>query len=117
MKRVVKYLLLALCLCFVLAGCGKKEEAEDTAEEKEMQEEEEEEVEEYLVIGNKTDDAYDIFLKNSTGQDITGIAIKTSDKTEYPANMMKSGDILEKDETAELFYTPEDAASGDTSIA
>lgn len=38
MKRVVKYLLLALCLCFVLAGCGKKEEVEDTAEEKEMQE-------------------------------------------------------------------------------
>lgn len=112
MKRIMKYLLLALCLCSVLAGCGKKEEAEGEGKDQEkVQKEkaEKEEKEEYLIIGNKTADAYDILLKNNTGKDITGIAIKTSDKTEYPANMMKSSDVLKKGETAELFYTPEEA--------
>ncbi len=108
MKKVLRILLLALCLCGVLAGCGKKEEAEETKKEEKAKVQEE--TKEYLIIGNKTDKAYDILLKNSTGQDITGIAIKTSDKTEYPANMMKSGDVLKKGETAELFYTPEEAA-------
>ena len=112
MKKVLRILLLALCLCGVLAGCGKKEEAEETKKEEKAKVQEE--TKEYLIIGNKTDKAYDILLKNSTGQDITGIAIKTSDKTEYPANMMKSGDVLKKGETAELFYTPEEAAKDGT---
>lgn len=112
MKKVLRILLLALCLCSVPAGCGKKEEAEEI--KKGEKEKVQEETKEYLIIGNKSDEAYDILLKNSTGKDITGIAIKTSDKTEYPANMMKSGDVLKKGETAELFYTPEEAAKDGT---
>lgn len=108
MKKAVICLMLALCLCGMAAGCGKKEEEKTTtAEKKETVKEEEKE---YQVIGNKTDEAYDILLKNSTGQDITGIAVKTSDKAEYPANMMKTEEVLKQGDTAELFYTPEAAA-------
>lgn len=104
MKKTVVCFLLAFCLCSTVVGCSSKKEEATVTEEKQEKEEVEKK---YLVIGNKTEDAYDIYLKNSTGQDITGISIKTSDKTEWPANMMKTGDVLKKDDTAELFYTPE----------
>lgn len=109
MKKAVICLMLALCLCGTAAGCGKKEDEKVTTVEK--KETPKEEKKEYQVIGNKTEEAYDILLKNSTGQDITGIAVKTSDKTEYPANMMKTDEVLKKGDTAELFYTPETAAA------
>lgn len=113
MKKAVICLLLALSLCVGAAGCGKKEEPAKKTEEKaetDKKETKEKEKEEYMVIGNENADAYAVLLKNSTGQDITAIAVKTSDKAEYPANMMKSGEVLKKGKTAEFFYTPEKKA-------
>lgn len=113
MKKAVLCLILAFSLCGVITGCGKKEEPVKKTEEKaetKKKETKEEAKEEYMVIGNENADAFTVLLKNSTGQDITAIAVKTSDKTEYPANMMKSGETLKNGKTAEFFYTPEKTA-------
>lgn len=116
MKKAALCLLVALCLGGVITGCGKKEEPAKKTEEKAETEEtkkketKEEAKEEYMVIGNKNADAFEILLKNSTGKDITAIAVRTSDKAEYPANMMKSGETLKNGKTAVFFYTPEKGA-------
>lgn len=113
MKKAVLCLILAFSLCGAITGCGKKEEPVKKTEEKaetKKKETKEEVKEEYMVIGNENADAFAVFLKNSTGKDITAIAVKTSDKTEYPANMMKSGETLKNGKTAEFFYTPEKKA-------
>lgn len=108
MKKIMICLMLALCVSSAAVGCGKKEEPKKTEANAESKKTKKEETKkEYQVIGNKTEDAFDILLKNSTGQDITAISVKTSDKTEYPASMMKTGETLKAGDTAELFYTPE----------
>lgn len=120
MKKAVLCLMLALCLCGTVTGCGKKEEpakkTEEKTETKETKKKEtKEEKEEYMVIGNENAEAFAILLKNGTGQDITAITVKTSDKAEYPASMMKSGETLKNGKTAKFFYTPEktgDSAKG-----
>lgn len=89
--------VLAAAMCMAVAGCGQ-EEAETTTTEPQ-----------YQVIGTEEEGAYDILLKNSTGQDVTGISVKTSDKEEYPANMLASDAVLKNGETAEWFYMPEEA--------
>ena len=94
-------LILALGLCLIAAGCGKKEEAPEPEEVVE------EETVEYQVIGNASDTAYKVLLTNSTGQDIKGIAVKMFEETEYPANMIKSDEVFANETTAEVYYTPE----------
>lgn len=89
--------VLAAAMCMAVAGCGQ-EEAETTTTEPQ-----------YQVIGTEAEGAYDILLKNSTGQDVTGISVKTSDKEEYPANMLASDAVLKNGETAEWFYMSEEA--------
>ena len=114
MKKIAVYLLVMLCLCSNMVGCSKKAEEESAKIENKQVKNKNEKVnekKEYQIIGNKTDKAIDIFMKNNIGKDITGITVKTSDKTEYPANMMKTGQILKVGEIAEFFYTPEDSAA------
>ena len=110
MKKAVICLLLALSLCGAATGCGKKEEPAKKTEAK-ANTKKKETKEAYLVIGNESAEAFKVLLKNSTGQDITALTVKTSDKTEYPASMMKSGETLKNGKTAELYYTPEKAAA------
>ena len=91
-------LVLAAAMCMAVAGCGQ--EAEETATTEPQ----------YQVIGTEAEGAYDILLKNSIGQDVTGISVKTSDEEAYPANMLASDAVLKNGETAEWFYMPEEAA-------
>lgn len=98
--RKVCGLVLALGLCVSVAGCGSQDSAENTAQTEQTEQT-------YPIIGVQAEGAYDILLKNSLGQDITGIAIKTSDQTEFPANMMPSDMVLKNGEVAECFYLPE----------
>ena len=90
-------LVLAAAMCMEVAGCGQ-EEAETANTEPQ-----------YQVIGTEAEGAYDILLKNSIGQDVTGISVKTADVEEYPANMLASDAVLKNGETAEWFYMPEEA--------
>lgn len=97
-------LVLAFGLCVGAVGCG----GQDATEENTAQTEQTEQTEQtYPIIGVQAEGAYDILLKNSLGQDITGIAIKTADETTYPANMMPSDLVLKNGETAQCFYLPE----------
>ena len=90
-------LVLAAAMCMAVAGCGQ--EAAETATTEPQ----------YQVIGTEAEGAYDILLKNSIGQDVTGISVKTSDEEAYPANMLASDAVLKNGETAEWFYMPEEA--------
>ena len=90
-------LVLAAAMCMAVAGCGQEEAETATTEPQ------------YQVIGTEAEGAYDILLKNSIGQDVTGISVKTSDEEAYPANMLASDAVLKNGETAEWFYMPEEA--------
>lgn len=118
MKKMMIMLLMLIFAASLAVGCSKKEETDtnttkkadtkkDTTATDKKEEAEDEKI--ALVIGNQSTEAFDILLKNSTGQDITAVTIKTSDKTEWPANMMKEGEILKNGEIAEVYYTPEKA--------
>lgn len=89
-------LILAMAMCTAIAGCGQEKAETADAEPQ------------YQIIGTEAEGAYDLLLKNSIGQDMTGISVKTSDQEEYPTNMMASDTVLKNGETAEWFYTPEE---------
>lgn len=112
MKKGLLISLLAVSVCFAVFGCGKKEE-KTTEKKAETLKIETTEKKEYQIIGNKSEEAYQILITNNMGQDITGIAIKTSDKEEYPANMLKTDEVLKKEDTAKLFYTQEKTEAAD----
>lgn len=102
MKRRV---LLAACLCMMGAavftgGCSNKKADDKVVEEKEP---------ELELIGTESEDAYKVELKNSTGKNITGVSVKLTEETEYPANMLETGDVFEADESRYLYYAAPDA--------
>lgn len=106
-KKFWGILLAAMCFCVFMAGCTKeeKEESADKKEKKETVKEVQEK--EYETIGSKAEGAYEVLITNAAGQDITGIAVKSADKTEWPGNMIPSGKTFKKDQTVRLYYTPE----------
>lgn len=113
MRKLIAGLLIALCVAAV-SGCGKSEKEDQKEEKKEVQEqteqteEEKEEEKEYQKVGNETEGAYDILLKNSTGQDITAIRVKTSVMPDWPESMLPAGDVIKGGDTVEFFYTPDE---------
>lgn len=110
MKKLTVCLLLSICMAATAAGCGEKEKkTESTAQEVQEVKEEVQEEKEYQIVGNKTEDAYDLLLKNSTGQDITAITVKSSDMAAYPGSMLANGAVIKNGDTVEFFYTPESA--------
>ena len=106
-KKFWGILLAAMCVCVFMAGCTKeeKEESADKKEKKETVKEVQEK--EYETIGSKAEGAYEVLITNAAGQDITGIAVKSADKTEWPGNMIPSGKTFKKGQTVRLYYTPE----------
>ena len=107
-----------ICMCmlgaaFSVSGCSKEKEAEVQKEEKEAEEKKEEKAE-LKGIGAEKDSDFQIELKNNTGKDITGVSIKLIEETEYPANMLETGDVYKKEESRKLYYKiPEDTADSD----
>lgn len=97
MKTKKKFLLFAAVLGVSIlgTGCGQKTEEEKEPEVK------------YATVGEESEDAYDILLTNATGNVITGLAVKSSSQTGYPANMMSTDQKIEADETVQFFYTAE----------
>lgn len=99
-RKVILMFAAVLGAGILGTGCGQKNE-----------EEKEPEVE-YATVGEESEDAYDILLTNATGNVITGLSVKGSSETAYPANMMASDQKIEADETVELFYTAPEYAGG-----
>ena len=97
MKTKKKFLLFAAVLGVSIlgTGCGQNTEEELEPEVK------------YATVGEESEDAYDILLTNATGNVITGLSVKSSSQTGYPANMMSTDQKIEADETVQFFYTSE----------
>lgn len=106
MKKKVIAMVLIACMSISVVACGKGEEPKAKTETKTETKEKE-----YQKIGVKAEGAFEVLIKNNMGADITGIAVKTTAQTEYPANMMKSEEVWKNGDTAELFYTPDSSAA------
>jgi len=114
MKRsgILLILICVLGASLIITGCNKKEEAPETIEETMQETETEsetesqtEEIVEEQVIGEKTENAYDVLLTNNMGQNIVGIAIKEIGAEEYPDNMLEADVIFAVGDTARLYYS------------
>ena len=107
MKRKV---FIALCLCMIGAagmttGCGSKKEETPVVEEKEP---------ELKVIGQEEKDAFKVEVKNATGKNIKGIAIKLTDDESYPENMLEDGDVFADQESRNLYYKAPEEVEGNS---
>lgn len=103
-KLLLAMLVGMLGVAGLVTGCsgGKTEDKKtETAEEKEP---------ELKVIGTESKDAFKVELKNSTAKNITGVSVKLTEETEYPANMLANGDVFAVDESRNLYYTAPAAA-------
>lgn len=103
-------IVTALCIgmlgtSLIMSGCSSKEQ-ETKAETKTETVKEEEQLK---TIGEKTENAYEVTLRNSTTKEITGVSIKLTDDEKYPENMLKDSDTFEKDESRILYYAKDDA--------
>lgn len=105
-KKSILYLLLVLSMV-LFAGCSSSDPEKEQEKQEEKQEEQEEKEPELKVIGTESADGYTVKLKNVTGQDVTGVAIKDMDAKEFPENMLADGDVFAADEERNLFWAAE----------
>lgn len=105
-KKFAKVFVMLLCAGCVLGSCGKQEEKKVAPKETAKEVKEETEKEEKLQsVGNKSTKVCHILMTNETGKNITGLAVKRLDETEYPANMLKSEQKIEDKEKFDFYYT------------
>jgi len=71
----------------------------------------------YRTIGTENEKAFSVLITNKTGQEIVGIAVKSSEEKEYADNLIPEGQSIAKDETVMLYYTPADTGEGGESLA
>ena len=113
----------ACCLLAVgsLSGCGDKAddtknaktESTEKTDKKQTDKKADAKKEELKTIGTKAEgeSVISVTLKNSTGKDITGIALKAGNLPEYGAGLMTEGDVFKNGESRILYY--DTAAGGD----
>ena len=99
MKRKV---LVTFCLCMIglagtVTGCGSKKEETPVVEEEKKEPE-------LKAIGQEDKEAFKVEVKNATGKNIKGVAIKLTDEDAYPENMLEEGDVFADQESRNLYY-------------
>ncbi len=118
MKKRIAMLLIAGALSVsMMTGCSqsKSEDTKKTETSVSVKKEKTSTTaKEEKTIGEKSEGAFEVKLTNSTGQDITAVAIKTSNEEAYPASILKTDDSFAKDETRTLYYKPSDEAAKST---
>ncbi|MEY8433942.1 hypothetical protein AALC75_26245 [Lachnospiraceae bacterium 48-42] len=108
-KKSILYLLLVLA-AVLFAGCSSNKPEKEPEEKQEKQEKREEKEPELKAVGTESTDGYMVKLKNVTGQDVTGVAIKDMDAKTFPENMLADGDVFAADEERNLFWLAEAAS-------
>ena len=109
--------------CFAAEATDAAEVTQDAAEAEAEKEEKtaDQKKEELKTVGEKKDGCITFKMKNATSKKITGLAIKTSEETEFPENMMDAEDSFELKEKKKVFFSRKeenteettDTASGD----
>ena len=104
-------IVAALCIgmlstSLIMSGCSSNKQEKEPETKTETVKEEEQ----LKTIGEKTENVYEVTLKNSTTKEITGVSIKLTDDEKYPENMLKDSDTFKKDESRILYYAKTDAA-------
>lgn len=79
------------------------QDAEVKKEETPVVEEEKKEPE-LKAIGQEDKEAFKVEVKNATGKNIKGVAIKLTDEDAYPENMLEEGDVFADQESRNLYY-------------
>ena len=96
-KKLISVLLVGVLAVSMSAGCGQKEDAKKDTKVSSEKKEKKEKKPEYKTIGTKEDEAYEVQLTNSTGQDITFVSFKSSSEENYPDTMLDEGDTETED--------------------
>ena len=105
-KIVAALCISMLSTSLIMSGCSSNKQEKEPETKTETVKEEEQ----LKTIGEKTENAYEVTLKNSTTKEITGVSIKLTDDEKYPDNMLKDSDTFKKDESRILYYAKTDAA-------
>lgn len=102
MKRRTIAIVLSFTMSMLLIACGNTEETVET--ETAVETETETEAETYKTIGEETEEAFCVKLKNSTGLDIIGVSVKLTEDTEFDVNLLAEKDVFAAEEERNLFY-------------
>lgn len=113
-KKLISVLLVGVLAVSMSAGCGQKEDAKKDTKVSSEKKEKKEKKPEYKTIGTKEDEAYEVQLTNSTGQDITFVSFKSSSEENYPDTMLDEGDSFKNEETRNVYYKPSEEAAAST---
>ena len=84
-------------LAGTVTGCGSKKEETPVVEEEKKEPE-------LKAIGQEDKEAFKVEVKNATGKNIKGVAIKLTDEDAYPENMLEEGDVFADQESRNLYY-------------
>ena len=92
--------------CFASEATEAAEVTQDTAEAEAEKEEKtaDQKKEELKTVGEKKDGCITFKMKNVTSKKITGLAIKISEETEFPENMMDAEDSFELKEKKKVSF-------------
>ena len=80
-----------------VTGCGSKKEETPVVEDEKKEPE-------LIAIGQEDKEAFKVEVKNATGKNIKGVAIKLTDEDAYPENMLEEGDVFADQESRNLYY-------------
>ena len=118
MKKKIITIAFVGIMALSMIGCGKKEEETKATESTEAATESETETEEetFKAIGTEkeAENVVCVKLKNSTGKNITGVAVKLAEDEEFPVNMLTEKDVFEINEERNLFYETVSDANKET---
>lgn len=66
-----------------------------------------------VILGEKTDTAYEATLVNATGRPVTEIRIKSDKDEDFSDNLLEKGDVFEVEETCILYCEKQDKDKND----
>ena len=100
MKKRVIAVLVSCVMVFSMTACSSTKETVETESVIETETEEET----FKAIGTEAENAFCVKMKNATGLDIVGVAVKLTEDEDFDTNLLLDGDVFKADEERTLFY-------------